>query len=367
MSFMDLQKINAKHRKELLEITASVIDGGQYILGPKVALFEKEFADYCGVKYCIGVGNGLDALTLIIRAYREIGLFRKGDEIIVPANTYIATILAILENGLTPVLVEPDIKTYNLNFDLIEKRITAKTVAVMPVHLYGQTAWSDKLEEIAKEFELKIIEDCAQAHGAMYGAKRVGSLGDAAGFSFYPTKNLGALGDGGAVTTNNSELAEVITALRNYGSQVKYYNRFQGTNSRLDELQAAILSYKLKYLDFENEIRCHIAMRYLESIGNPNLIMPCPKERRSHVWHLFTVRTKDRDRFAEHLSKHGHGVATAVHYPLPPHKQQALFWLNSKSYPVSEEIHRTIVSLPLNPAMTGMEVSQVIEACNSYS
>lgn len=362
--FLDFKDLNVPHKKELMTAVSAVIDSGQYILGEKVKLFEKEFSKYCGVKETIGTGNGLDALILIIRAYKEMGIFHEGDEILVPANTYIASILAITENRLKPVLVEPDIKTYNIDGALLEKYVTKKTKAILIVHLYGRVSYSEKMRAIAKKYNLKIIEDCAQAHGAMFKNKKVGNLGDASGFSFYPSKNLGGLGDGGAVTTNDKKLAGIIRALRNYGSYKKYYNKYQGINSRLDELQAAILLVKLKYLDKDNDKRRKIAKMYISNIKNNKLVLPNMGDDESNVWHLFVVRVKNRNKFSKHLTKHGIGFL--VHYPVPPHKQKAFVSWNKYRYPITEEIHNTVISLPLHPTMTNQEILRVIKACNNY-
>lgn len=363
--FLDLKKLNRPYRQELLKAVASVIDSGQLILGPQVKKFERAFADYCGVKEAIGVGNGLDALTLILRAYKIMERWKDGDEVIVPANTYIASILSITENLLIPVLVEPDMQTYNIDPQLIEPRITKKTRAILVVHLYGRVGYSKELQRTASKHHLRIIEDCAQAHGAIYQGKKVGSLGDAAGFSFYPTKNLGCLGDGGAVTTNDLKLARYIRALHNYGSHKKYFNDYQGVNSRLDELQAAILSVKLKYLDKDNDRRRYIAHRYLRSIKNKRLELPEEGTEASHVWHLFVVRTRQRESFQRHLLSNG--IGSMIHYPIPPHKQKAFSKWNNKKYPRTEEIHKTVISLPLNPIMTEKEISRVIQVCNAFS
>lgn len=360
--FLDLKKINAAYKEELIDAIENVIDSGQYILGEKLKRFEKEFAEYCGVKETIGTGNCLDALTLIIRAYKEMGVFFEGDEIIVPANTYIATVLAIVENRLRPVLVEPDIKTYNIDVSLLEKHITKKTKAILTVHLYGLVSYSEEMQKIADKYGLKIIEDSAQAAGAVYEGRKAGNLGDASGFSFFPSKNLGALGDAGAVTTNDEKLAETVRILANYGSQKKYFNLYKGINSRLDEVQAAILSVKLKYLDEENKKRKELAGLYLSNINNEQLILPEAKE--SHVRHLFTVRAKNRDEFRKYLANRG--IETVIHYPIPPHKQKAFSEWNQESYPITEEIHKTIVSLPLSPVMTQEEVFKVIEICNGF-
>lgn len=362
--FMSLKDVDAQYKSELLWAIFDVVESGRFILGEKVEKFEKEFAEYCGTKYAIGVGNGLEALTLIIRAYKEMGEFREADEILVSANTYIATILSITENRLNPVLVEPDINTYNINDEMIERYITEKTKAILVVHLYGQIGYSEKIKEIADKYNLKIIEDSAQAHGASFFGKKAGSLGDAAGFSFYPAKNLGAFGDAGAVTTNDERLYETIRALRNYGSHKKYYNQFLGINSRLDEIQAAVLSVKLKYLDIENEKRRNIAERYLNEIKNKKLILPQAKTREGHVWHLFVVRTEDRDSFQKYLLDNQ--IESVIHYPLAPHKQEALKNWNNLCYPITEQIHNTIISLPIYPTMTKQEIDEVILACNKY-
>ena len=363
--FLNLKKNNEKYREELIDAFTCVIDSGRYILGEEVRAFEWEFGTYCGVKHAIGTGNGLDAITLIIRAYKELGIFKEGDEILVPANTYIATILSITENRLKPVLVEPDIRTYNLDATLLEKKVTSKTKAILTVHLYGKIGYSDEMGAIAKKHGLMIIEDSAQAHGAIYKGRKTGSLGDASGFSFYPSKPLGALGDAGIVTTNDSKLAKVVAALRNYGSREKYHNLSQGVNSRLDELQAALLRVKLRHLDDDNQKRRKIAQRYLREIRNKKLILPEEGTPEGHVWHLFVVRTEKRDALQKHLSKNG--IETLIHYPVPPHKQPAFKDWNKKSYPITEEIHNTVLSLPLYSAMTKEEISIIIEACNSFS
>lgn len=358
--FLDLKKINISYSQEFKKAFDEVLKSGWFILGEQLKKFEEEFAAYSGVKHCIGVANGLDALVLILRAYKELGVMHDGDEVIVPANTYIATILAISHNNLKPVLVEPDIHTYLINPKLIENHITGETKAIMPVHLYGQTCEMDAINKIAQKYNLKVIEDSAQAHGAFYKNKRAGNLGNASGFSFYPGKNLGALGDGGAITTNNDKLAEVIRALRNYGSHKKYINEYQGINSRLDELQAALLRIKLRQLDADNEKRKKIANYYLENIKNPSVILPNVRHPNNHVWHLFVVRVKDRDRFQKHLAKKG--IETLIHYPIPPHKQKAYIQWNNLNYPITEQIHNEVVSLPISPVMEWDEVDKVVEA-----
>lgn len=360
IKFLDLHKINERYRAEIDKSVKRVLDSGQYILGNEVEAFEKEFTAYCGTKYCIGVANGLDALNLIIKAYD----FPEKSEIIVPANTYIATILAISENGHIPKLVEPNIKTYNLDVNLIEEAITPKTVAIMPVHLYGQTCEMDKIFTLAKKHGLKIIEDSAQAHGAIYNKKRTGNLGDASGFSFYPGKNLGCLGDGGAITTNNEELYEKLRALRNYGSYIKYENIYKGTNSRLDEIQAAILRVKLKHLDKDNQKRREISEFYRTNIKNDKIILPTVRSEESHVWHIFPVRTKERDELQAYLLNNG--IQSMIHYPIPPHKQKAYSELNNLSKEITEQIHMEILSLPISPVMEKNEVKKVVEIINEY-
>lgn len=363
--FLDLKTINAQYRAELIEACTKVIDSGWYILGKECQEFEKEFATYCGVKHAIGVANGLDALILIIRAYKELGLFNDDDEIIVPSNTYIASILAISQNNLTPVLVEPDIHTFNIDVEEIESKITAKTKAIMVVHLYGQAVEMAKVLELAKKYDLKVIEDSAQAHGAYDKDKRVGSLGDASGFSFYPGKNLGALGDGGAVTTNDEELANTIRALGNYGSHKKYENLYKGTNSRLDEIQAAMLRVKLRHLDTEIENRQKIANYYLENINNENIVLPKIKNSAAHVWHLFVIRTHKRDELQEHLLQHD--IQTLIHYPLAPHKQKAYKeWVN-ESYPVSEKIHNEVLSLPISRVQSLEDTQKIAKVINEFN
>ena len=365
IKFLDLYKINQAHKEELVIAFERVLDSGWYIMGKELAQFESDFANYCGTKYAIGVANGLDALILIIRAYKELGLFADGDEIIVPANTYIASILAISANNLTPILVEPDIHTYNINPLLIEEKITARTKAILPVHLYGQLCDMEAILEIAKKHNLKVIEDCAQSHGATsLNVTKAGNFGDAAGFSFYPGKNLGALGDAGAITTNNDELATTLRTLLNYGSQVKYQNLYKGINSRLDELQAALLGVKLKTLDQETELKRSIANRYINEIKNPKIILPKVTLQSSHVWHLFVIRTTDRESFQQYLTING--IQTVIHYPIPPHKQEAYKELISLQLPVSERIHQEVISLPLSQVMTKEDIDFIIKNINDY-
>ena len=362
--FLDLKGINAQYRTDLIDACTRVIDSGWYIQGNEHKEFEKEFAQYCGTKHCIGVANGLDALILILRAYKELGVMNEGDEIIVPSNTYIASILAISENGLIPILVEPNIDNYLIDPTQIEKKITPKTKAILPVHLYGQTCQMDQINAIAKKYTLKVIEDSAQSHGAYFADRRCGNLGDASGFSFYPGKNLGALGDGGAVTTNDNTLAETIRALGNYGSHKKYENLYQGVNSRLDEIQAAMLRVKLRYLDTATNKRREIADYYLTNIQNEKIILPSINEQVNHVWHLFVIRTTNRAKLQQYLSDNG--IQTLIHYPIPPHKQQAYKEWNEENYPISEIIHNEVLSLPISAVQTIEETQTIIKVLNEY-
>lgn len=362
--FLDLKGINAQYRSELIEACTRVIDSGWYIQGNECKAFDSEFAQYCGTKHAIGVANGLDALILILRAYKEMGIMSDGDEVIVPSNTYIASILAISQNDLVPVLVEPDINTYLIDPTKIEEKITSKTKAILPVHLYGQTCDMDLITTIARKHNLKVIEDSAQSHGAYFGTKRSGNLGDASGFSFYPGKNLGALGDGGAVTTNDDELAQVIRALGNYGSHKKYENLYQGVNSRLDEIQAAMLRIKLRYLDIEITKRREIADYYLQNIKNPNITLPTIRSEDNHVWHLFVIRTQNRDSLQKYLSDNG--IQTLIHYPIPPHKQQAYQEWNTQNYPISEQIHDEVMSLPISGVQNTEDTRKIVETLNGF-
>lgn len=370
IKFLDLQKINARYAGELKKVTAEVIDSGWFLMGERLTRFEKQLKSYIGVEHAVGVGNGLDALRLIFRAYIELGIMQKGDEVIVPANTYIATILSITDNGLTPVLVEPDIKTYNLDTSLIEQHITSRTKAIMVVHLYGQVCWNEKLENIAKKYNLKIIEDNAQAIGAEWKGQKSGGLGDAAGNSFYPGKNLGALGDAGAVTTNDENLAKTIRALGNYGSRVKYHNLYQGLNSRMDEIQAAILSIKLKYLNDENQKRRDLAAFYNDHIDNDQIVLPKKlnskpiSESLDHVWHIYVIRHPKRDKLQEFLSTKG--IQTLIHYPIPPHKQEAYREWNDQNYPITEKIHGEVLSLPISQVMNFNDCEKIVKALNSF-
>ena len=366
--FLDLKSINQQYRNELIEACTRVIDSGWYITGNELKAFEEHFASYCGTKYAIGVANGLDALILTLRAWKELGKLKDGDEVIVPSNTYIASILAITANNLTPILVEPDIYTYNIDPKNIEQAITSKTRAILPVHLYGQLANMPEIIAIAKQYNLLVLEDSAQSHGAMLDGKKAGNWGDAAGFSFYPGKNLGALGDAGAVTTDDAELAEMIKALRNYGSHEKYKNLVPGINSRLDEMQAALLNVKLKYLDKETAHRRKIANIYLQGINNPFITLPLnnidAENYSQHVWHVFVVRTEYRQDFQKYLTDNG--VQTLIHYPIPPHKQQAYQEWNDLSYPIAEKIHHEVISLPMSPTLNIEEARQVVTVCNNF-
>lgn len=370
IKFLDLQKINAQYTDELKQAASEVIDSGWYLLGERVAHFETNLAKYIGVKHAIGVANGLDALRLILKAYIELGVMKEGDEVIAPANTYIASILAITDNRLTPVLVEPDINTYNLDLDLIEEKITERTKAIMVVHLYGQVSWGAKLEELAKKYNLKIIEDNAQAIGAEWNGVKTGALGDAAGFSFYPGKNLGALGDAGAVTTNDDELAEIVCTLGNYGSKVKYQNEYQGLNSRLDEIHAAFLDLKLKYLDAENQRRREIAKFYLENIIHPDFVLPIHKAHSdkysapNHVWHLFVIRSRQRDKLQNYMS--ANGIQTLIHYPIPPHKQRAYKEWNDFKFPITEKLHKEVLSVPISSVMSKEQISFLVDSLNKF-
>lgn len=372
IKFLDLKKINEPYETAFQNKLKSILDNGWYILGKEVEAFEKSFAEYCDSKYCIGVGNGFDALVLIFKGYIQLGKLQKGDEVIVPANTYIASILAVLEADLIPVLVEPKLETYNVNPNLILEKLTSKTKAILAVHLYGQLAEMNIINEIANQNNLLIIEDAAQAHGATLvesrkpkaESKKSGNLSNAAAFSFYPGKNLGALGDGGAVTTNDRELARTIHSLRNYGSEAKYQNEYRGVNSRLDEVQAAFLNVKLPNLDVENNRRKAIAKRYLAEIKNEKIKLPYCDFSGNHVFHLFVILTEKRDHLQQYLVNNG--IQTMIHYPIPPHKQKAFSNWNNLCFPISEKIHNEILSLPISPVMTEEEVSFVIKILNNY-
>ena len=378
IKFLDLKKINALYETAFQEKLKVVLENGWYILGNEVDAFESSFASYCGAKHCIGVGNGFDALVLIFKAYIQLGKMQKGDEVIVSSNTYIASILAILEADLVPVLVEPKLETYNINPDLILEKITAKTKAILVVHLYGQLAEMNQLNEIAIKNDLIVVEDAAQAHGAGRSVQfSVASVQldsethnsicitqNTKAYSFYPGKNLGALGDGGAVTTNDPALAKVIYSLRNYGSEVKYQNEYIGVNSRLDEIQAAFLNVKLPHLDAENNVRKEIAKRYLKEIKNDKIILPFWDLSGNHVFHLFVIRTENRNELQQYLLENG--IQTVIHYPIPPHKQKAFASWKKLSFPVTEKIHKEVLSLPMSPVLTIEEVSFIISIVNRY-
>ncbi len=365
VEYLSLKNITAMHSDELQQAVSTVVDSGWYLQGNAISAFESQYASYIGTEHCISCGNGLDALSLILRAYIEMGVMKEGDEVIVPANTYIATILAITDNRLTPVLIEPDADTLEIDDSLISQAITHRTRAIMIVHLYGRCAYTERIGEICRQRNLKLIEDNAQAHGCMYlpAKRRTGSLGDAAAHSFYPGKNLGAFGDAGAVTTSDTELANTVRTLANYGSSRKYVFPYRGRNSRMDELQAAVLSVKLQYLDADNDRRRDIARRLISGIDNGDIRIPDTPET-DNVWHIFPVFCSRRDRLQQHLSDRG--IKTMIHYPIPPHRQECYREWNHLSFPITEAIHATELSLPCNQAMTSDDVEEVIEAVNSF-
>lgn len=365
IKFLDLQKINAQYADELKVAAAEVIDNGWYLQGKQNERFENALQELTASPYAVGVANGLDALRLILRAYIEMGVMKEGDEVIAPANTYIASILAITDNRLTPVLVEPSLETYNIDIEEIEAAITPRTRAIMVVHLYGRVVWSEKLEMIAKKYNLKIIEDNAQAIGAEYKGTRTGNLGDAAGFSFYPGKNLGALGDSGAVTTKDPEVARIVRAVANYGSEKKYVNAYMGLNSRMDEIQAAFLNVKIKYLLSENVRRRQIAAYYCQHINNPKIILPShPINLMEHVHHLFVIRTAERDALQQYLTENS--VQTLIHYPTPPHKQECYEQMNGMNFPITEKIHREVLSLPISQVIECFELRKIVDLLNNF-
>jgi dTDP-4-amino-4,6-dideoxygalactose transaminase len=383
IKFLDLYKINLPYQTAFHEKMQRVLDKGWFILGDEVKTFESSFANYCGTKHCIGVGNGFDALVLIFKAYIQLGKLQKGDEVIVPANTYIASILAILQADLVPVLVEPKLETYNINPDLISEKVTPKTKAVLAVHLYGQLAKMHEINAIAQQYDLIVVEDAAQAHGAGFVESqkskvetrlktnnqqlttiKAGNLSNAAAFSFYPGKNLGSLGDAGAITTNDAVLAKVIFSIRNYGSDKKYQNEYIGLNSRLDEIQAAFLNVKLPHLDSENQLRQNIAKRYLDEIKNKKIILPYWDKSNNHVFHLFVIRTSNRNELQAYLLQSN--IESLIHYPIPPHKQKAFVDWNSLSFPITEKIHEEVLSLSISPMMTEDEVDYIIQILNQY-
>lgn len=362
--FLDLKFINSQYRDELLQACARVIDSGWYIQGVEVKAFEQEFAEYCGTKHCIGVANGLDALNLVLRAWKEMGKLKEGDEVIVPANTYIASILAITENRLKPVLVEPDPATYNINPAGIRAAITEKTKAILPVHLYGQLADMSEIMAIADEHGLLVLEDSAQAHGAEINDKKAGNLGHASGFSFYPGKNLGALGDAGAVTTNDDELTQTLRALGNYGSHKKYENLYQGVNSRLDELQAGLLRVKLRYMQTETKARRNIADYYNKNIVNQQILIVDRRVSQKNVHHVYPIQVDDRNSLQQFMKQRG--VGCLIHYPIPPHLQKAYEGYLEGAYPVTEKIHQTILSLPMSPVMSIEQAKYVADIINEW-
>ncbi len=364
IKFLDLKNINAQYKQELKQVASRVIDSGWYLMGKELEAFEENYAQFCGTKYALGVANGLDALRLIFKAYIDLGIMQKGDEVIVPANTYIASVLAITDNDLVPVLVEPNIETYNLDSSKIEENITVKTKAILTVHLYGQNSIDDKILELCKKYNLKLVEDAAQSHGAKWNNKVTGSIGDAAGHSFYPGKNLGALGDAGAVTTNDKELYRTIRALQNYGSHVKYENLYQGVNSRLDEIQAGFLNVKLKYIQEDIDARRKVANYFLEYIKNPKIVLPFVTNEQASVWHLFVIRTKEREKLQQYLMDND--IQTLIHYPIPPHKQEAYKSWNIQSYPITEQIHKEVLSLPISGVISSQEVKKIVEVLNKF-
>lgn len=368
IKFLDLKKINDSYEPQISEAVKRVLDSGWYLLGEEATSFENEYSKFIGTRHCIGVANGLDALRLILKAYMELGVMKEGDEIIVPANTYIASVLAVTDNRLVPVLVEPDPDTYNIDPFKIEEKITSRTRGIMIVHLYGQNAMHTEIDNLVKKYGIKLIEDNAQAQGAYYGDKRTGSLGDASGHSFYPGKNLGALGDAGAVTTDDAELADTVRALANYGSEVKYRNLFKGLNSRLDEIQAAFLRVKLPRLDADNQRRREAAQYYISNITNKAVILPSSGKNikagsnQENVWHIFTIRTANRDKLQAYLQENG--IQTNIHYPIPPHKQNAYREFSDLSLPVTEMIHREVLSLPISPVISIDELAFITETIN---
>lgn len=365
INFLDLKKINLTYQEEIEDKLLSVFRSGWYLLGNELKNFETNLASYIGSEYALGVANGLDALRLIFRAYIELGIMKAGDEVLVPANTYIASVLALSDNGLIPVFVEPDVNTYNIDITKIEEKISSKTKAILIVHLQVRIVFSEELKNIAEKYHLKIVEDNAQAIGAEWNGIKSGNLGDAAGFSFYPGKNLGALGDAGAVTTNDKELFETIRAVANYGSNQKYVNIYKGLNSRLDEIQAAVLDVKLKYIGHENGTRREIAKRFISEINNPKIILPeNPADENEHVWHVFVIRTEKRDELQAYLTEKG--IHTIIHYPIPPHKQEAYKEYNDLSFPITEKMHDQVLSLPISSVLEEEEIQTIIKAVNDF-
>ncbi len=364
IKFLDLQAVTKQHEEEIKEAANRVIESGWYLQGKENERFESNFSNYIGAKCCIGVANGLDALRLILRAYIEMEIMQEGDEIIVPANTYIASILAITDNRLKPILVEPSLETLQIDDSLIEQAVTPKTKAIMIVHLYGQCAYTDKIGDICKKYDLKLIEDNAQAHGCSFKGRKTGSLGDAAAHSFYPGKNLGAFGDAGAITTDDVQLASLVRTLANYGSSTKYVFEYQGLNSRLDEIQAAILDVKLKYLDDDTQRRKDVARYYIENINHPDITFPKVNDWDAHVFHLFPILSWRRYELQAYLTENG--VQTLIHYPIPPHLQKCYSGFFSSKYPITEKIHQTELSLPISPVVTNVEVSNIVDLINTF-
>lgn len=364
IKFLDLKGVTDLYYEELHEAVNRVVDSGWYLQGNENKTFETNYANYIGSPYCVGVGNGLDALIWIYRAYIELGIMKPGDEVIVPANTYIASILAITENNLVPVLVEPKMETLEIDDNVIEKAITERTKSILIVHLYGRCAYTKRIGELCKKYNLKLVEDNAQAHGCKFEGARTGSLGDAAGHSFYPGKNLGAFGDAGAVTTNDKEVADCIRALANYGSQKKYVFKYKGKNSRLDEMHAAVLDVKLRHLDDDNKHRQEIAKYYYDHINNPKIQLPIRLDDENNVYHIFPVLCEQRDALQQHLTDNG--VQTLIHYPIPPHKQECYKEWNNKSLPITEKIHNQELSLPISPVMSMEEAAEVVKVVNAF-
>lgn len=368
IKFLDLKKINERHAVRISESISNTLNSGWYLLGDNTKKFESKFSKYIGVNNTIPCGNGLDALRLIFRGYMEQGVINSGDEVIIPANTYIASVLAVTDNNLTPIFVEPNIDSYNIDINEIEKVITPKTKAIMIVHLYGRTCWSPILKKIAQKYDLKIIEDNAQGIGAEYNGIKTGNLGDAAGFSFYPGKNLGAIGDAGAITTNDNELAKILKAIGNYGSSIKYHNTFKGLNTRMDEIQAAILNVKLDYLDEDNQKRRDIAQFYIDNIKNPLISIGTDIKDafndKSHVWHLFVIRSIHRNRIQSYLNLNN--IETLIHYPIPPHKQKCYEEYSYLNLPITEKIHSEVISLPISPVLLLSEAKKVVDLLNLF-
>ena len=362
--FLSLKDVTALHGEEINEAVSRVVNGGWYLQGEENRRFEADYSAYIGTKYTVGCGNGLDALIWIFRAYIEMGVMKPGDEVIVPANTYIASILAITENGLKPVMVEPNIDTYQIDDSLIEAAITGRTRAILIVHLYGQCAYTDRIGELCRKSNLKLVEDNAQAHGCRFHGRRTGSLGDAAGHSFYPGKNLGALGDAGAVTTDDRELADAVRSLANYGSTRKYVFKYKGRNSRLDEIQAAVLDVKLKHLDEDNLRRRRVAQYYMENIRNPEIVLPKVADWDAHVFHIFSIRTERRDELQKYLAENG--IQTVIHYPIPPHRQECYREWNGLSFPITEKIHDEELSLPMGPAISQSDLNIIVTIINIF-